>query len=296
MEIFRRAANPWNQEVLIGISWDIMWAAAWVGLAFVVFHALFVWGAGSKSEEAGGGDGNEAGVGERVERHGIAARVFHWIMALSMLVLLITAFFPVLGIQFAWVTIHWMAGVLLILSVAYHVVHATLVQDFWSMGIGGRDVGEVIKLLKGFLSRTDGHTKAGKYPADHKLYHHVIVVVTGFAIITGILMMVRVDTPFWTRNPYLLADSTWGVVYVLHGLSGVALITMVMAHIYFAIRPEKLWITRSMVYGWIRREDFLLHHDPGRWVVSGTASTDVPPLTSGAGVAEAVPQDSDPAP
>lgn len=295
MEIFRRVANPWNQEVLIGISWDVMWAAAWAGLAFVVFHAVFVWGAGKKPEHAGADHGSAAGVPERVERHGVAARTFHWTMALAMFTLLITAFFPVLGIQFAWVTIHWMAGVLLILSVAYHIVHATLKQDFWSMWIEGRDVADVIRLLKGFLTRTDGHSRTGKYPADHKLYHHLIVVVAGFAIVTGLLMMVRVDTPFWTRNPYLLADSTWGVVYVLHGFSGVALITLVMAHVYFAIRPEKLWMTRSMIYGWVGREQFLEHHDPERWVVTGAAGVEPPSLSAG-GVAESVPQDPDSAP
>lgn len=294
MEIFRRAANPWSQEVLIGISWDVMWAAAWAGLAFVVFHAVFVWGAGKKSEPVSVDAGSVGGVPERVERHGVAARAFHWTMALAMFTLLITAFFPVLGIQFAWVTIHWMAGVLLIMSVAYHIVHATLKQDFWSMWIEGRDVADVVKLVKGFLTRTDGHTRTGKYPADHKLYHHLIAVVAGFAIVTGVLMMVRVDTPFWARNPYLLADSTWGVVYVLHGFSGVALITLVMAHVYFAIRPEKLWMTRSMIYGWVGREQFLEHHDPERWVVTGAAGGNAPPLAAG-GVAESVPEGSDPA-
>ncbi len=295
MEIFRRAADPWSREVLIGISWDVMWAAAWAGLAFVVFHAVFVRGAAKKSPKASVDTGSAAGVPERVERHSVAARTFHWTMALAMFTLLITAFFPVLGIQFAWVTIHWMAGVLLILSVAYHIVHATIKQDFWSMWIEGRDVTDVVRLVKGFLTRTDGHTRTGKYPADHKLYHHLVAVVAGIAIGTGVLMMVRVDTPFWMRDPYLLADSTWGVVYVLHGFSGVALITLVMAHVYFAIRPEKLWMTRSMIYGWVGREQFLKHHDPDRWVVTVGSASDAPPLASG-GVAESVPQDPDPAP
>ena len=30
-------------------------------------------------------------------------------------------------------------------------------------------------------------------------------------------MMSRVRTPLFTRNPYLLADTTWGFTYVLHG-------------------------------------------------------------------------------
>ena len=38
-------------------------------------------------------------------------------------------------------------------------------------------------------------------------------------------------------------------MYVLHGLSGVGLVGLTMAHIYFAIRPEKIWITKGMVFG-----------------------------------------------
>ena len=87
------------------------------------------------------------------------------------------------------------------------------------------------------------------------------------AVPTGLFMMKRVQTPFYVRNPYLFSDTTWGVMYVLHGLSGIGLVGLTIAHIYFAIRPEKLWITKGMVFGDITREDFLKHHDPQRWVV-----------------------------
>jgi hypothetical protein len=54
---------------------------------------------------------------------------------------------------------------------------------------------------------------------------------------------------------------------VLHGLAGVGLVGLVMAHVYFAVRPEKWWITKSMLLGWITRRQYLEHHDPERWVV-----------------------------
>jgi hypothetical protein len=41
----------------------------------------------------------------------------------------------------------------------------------------------------------------------------------------------------------------------------------VIAHVYFAVRPEKRWITKSMIVGWITRRQYLEHHDPDRWVV-----------------------------
>ena len=79
-------------------------------------------------------------------------------------------------------------------------------------------------------------------------------------------MMVRVRTPFFTRNPYVLSDTAWGFTYVVHGLAGVSLVGLVMAHVYFAVRPEKWWITKSMLVGWITRRQYLEHHDPERWI------------------------------
>ena len=54
-------------------------------------------------------------------------------------------------------------------------------------------------------------------------------------------------------------------MFVLHGFAGLISITMVMVHIYFAIRPEKLYMTRSMLRGWITREEFEENHDPELW-------------------------------
>jgi hypothetical protein len=45
----------------------------------------------------------------------------------------------------------------------------------------------------------------------------------------------------------------------------VGLIALVMVHVYFAVRPEKLAITRSMVFGTMSREYYLKHYDPERW-------------------------------
>jgi cytochrome b subunit of formate dehydrogenase len=100
------------------------------------------------------------------------------------------------------------------------------------------------------------------------------ILVVGFAaIITGLFMMARIRTPLITRNPYLLSDSTWGFTYVLHGFAGVSLVGLVIAHVYFAVRPDKWWITKSMLLGWITRRQYLEHHDPHRWSVKTGAPT-----------------------
>jgi len=67
-------------------------------------------------------------------------------------------------------------------------------------------------------------------------------------------------------------------MYVLHGLAGIGLIALVMVHVYFAVRPEKLNITKSMIFGSMNREFYLEHYDPERWIVelppSSSARTD----------------------
>jgi thiosulfate reductase cytochrome b subunit len=95
----------------------------------------------------------------------------------------------------------------------------------------------------------------------------VIVVAGLVAVLSGVLMMWRVRTPFLTRNPYFLSDGVWGFTYVAHGLAGVGLVGLVIAHVYFAVRPDKWWITKSMLLGWITRRQYLEHHEPDRWRV-----------------------------
>ena len=85
---------------------------------------------------------------------------------------------------------------------------------------------------------------------------------------TGLVLMLRIDSMFWPRNAYFLADETWGLMYVIHGLGGVLFVTLTLTHVYFAVRPDKFWLTKSMIFGYVDRDRYLEHHDPERWVVS----------------------------
>ena len=79
------------------------------------------------------------------------------------------------------------------------------------------------------------------------------------------LMLAKVDTPLWRRNPYLLEASTWGVVYVLHGAAALLTLTLTMAHVYFSLLPEKRAYLRAMIGGQMTREAAAEFHDPRRW-------------------------------
>lgn len=205
----------------------------------------------------------------RIERHALADRLFHWITAASVLVLLGTAFLPILGLQFPWVAAHWISGLVLIAAIVFHILRAVLTQELGSMWIGRDDWRDLVSVVRFNLRlRADEPRKPGKYSLAQKLIHHLFALVLLVASITGALMMARVDTPFWERNPYWFSDSTWGLIYVLHGLAALSLITMVIAHVYFALRPEKLYFTRAMILGWITREEYTTRHDPKRWQVN----------------------------
>jgi hypothetical protein len=47
----------------------------------------------------------------------------------------------------------------------------------------------------------------------------------------------------------------------------VGFIALIMVHVYMGIRPEKMPITKSMIFGWMSRDFYLEEHDPERWVV-----------------------------
>jgi len=57
MSLLRTDTNAWGQEVLLGISWDLLPWFAGAGIAIIIGHALFkaLW---------------EPAVGRRLERQG----------------------------------------------------------------------------------------------------------------------------------------------------------------------------------------------------------------------------------
>lgn len=200
-------------------------------------------------------------------RHALVDRVFHWVTAACVLTLLATAFLPILGVEFGWVTIHWVTGVVLIVALLFHIVRSFW-QSWRAMWIGPADIRDALAIVGATFRRGGAVPRPGKYSFAQKLIHHLFALVLLTAAITGAIMLFRVQTPWWRPNPNVLRDATWGVIYVLHGLAALLLITMVMTHIYFGLRPEKLMFLRAMVRGWITRAEYDEHHDPERWQVN----------------------------
>ena len=49
-------------------------------------------------------------------------------------------------------------------------------------------------------------------------------------------------------------------------LAALCLVTMIIVHVYFALRPEKLYLTRSMIRGWISGREYTENYDSSRWM------------------------------
>jgi cytochrome b subunit of formate dehydrogenase len=271
------ATDPWGLSVPIHIGGFLVWVSAVAGLGFLIVHAVYLRYFAKPRQFAPGDPAPIAHeIPQHVHRHSLAARSFHWVMAAAMLVLLFTAFLPKVGVEFSWVTYHWIAGVVLTVSIVFHVFHASFWLDFrsiWPDRIDMKDAWHRILVFVGLPAPLP--RKFAKYPLENKLYHAVIMITGICVIATGVFMMFRVRTIFFVRNPYLFSDMTWGMIYVLHGLAGAGLIALIMVHIYFGVRPEKLPITRSMIFGWMSREFYLHEHDPTRWVVAKPNSAQV---------------------
>jgi cytochrome b subunit of formate dehydrogenase len=252
----------------------LIWVAVIAGFLFFIVHATYLRYFAKRKEFAGEITPAEAAsIPERVPRHSLTARLFHWIMAAAMFTLLFTAFLPKVGIQFPWVTYHWIAGAVLTASIIFHIIHASFFMDFWAIWPDRIDLRDAWRRTMRFAGKAEPPPdRFAKYPLENKLYHGAILAAGLAAIITGVFMMSRVRTVFFPRNPYLFSDMTWGMMYVLHGLAGVGLIALIMVHVYFGLRPEKRAITKSMIFGWMSRDFYLKEHDPKRWVVEAPSS------------------------
>jgi len=244
--------DVWGREVLLGVSWDLLWLVCVVALVIVAVHAVYM----AMQQRAE----RPSHEGKRVQRHEPVDRIMHWVMAISILALLFTGVLPIIGIEFAWLTLHWIAGLVLTAAVLFHIIRSVLQKDLMSVWISPSDLKESL----------DENQKPGKYSVAQKGMHAAVTVVTLFVIISGLFMFAMIDTPWWDRTNSL-SESTLGWMFLVHGLTTLALIALIVFHLYFTLRPEKLFYLRSMIKGWISEDELSANHDPERWAPDESA-------------------------
>ncbi len=174
-------------------------------------------------------------------RHPWPDRLFHWTMAVLVIVLMGTAFLPILGLRFDWVPTHWVSGVLLTFAIVFHLYRVFWVHGIQAMTPTGNDLRSAIrKASEGGLP---------KYDLYQKLYHWSVAAVVLVLVITGCVMLLKIDTPLWRRDPSIISERGWGLVYVGHGAASMLLIFFFILHVYFAFLPEHRRLLAAMVLG-----------------------------------------------
>ena len=101
-EIVRYKRDVWGEEVILGVSWDLLWVVAVAVLVLLAAHAIVMAALAKKDLD------RPTAEGRRVVRHESIDRIFHWLMAASIFVLIFTGTAPILGLRIAWLNIHWM--------------------------------------------------------------------------------------------------------------------------------------------------------------------------------------------
>ena len=184
---------------------------------------------------------------DTVIRHAVIDRLFHWITAAIMTVLLATSLLPIIGVRFGWYTIHWVSGLLLTVIILLHVLRAL----FWQRPA------TMLALQSGDLTARG----AGKYTLPQKLMHLAWTVAILVAIVTGLLLLQKAGVPFLARDPYASSPATWGFLTLLHDLAALLSVFLILVHVYFGLLPEKRAYLRAMVSGRITRSELAAEHD-----------------------------------
>jgi formate dehydrogenase subunit gamma len=247
VDIIRYRNDVWGEEVILGVSWDLLWVVAVTAFLLLAAHAIFMAALAKKKALP-------SSEGKRVHRHDTIDRAFHWIMAGSVLVLIFTGIAPIVGIRIDWLDIHWIAGLVLTFVVIFHIIRAIFWQDFKAMLLGPAD----------FKEPFDENIKPGKYSFEQKGMHWAMTVLVIAVIATGIILFLHINTPWWNR-PSVENEATLGIYFLLHGTATLGLIAFTAIHIYFAVRPEKRFYTRSMITGWISEAEMKENHDTNKW-------------------------------
>lgn len=249
MDIIRYRNNVWGEEVILGVSWDLLWVVAVTIFLLLAVHAIFMAALAKKKARP-------SAEGKRISRHAAIDRAFHWIMAGSVLVLIATGIAPIVGVRISWLNIHWIAGLILSFVCIFHTIRALFWQDMKSMLLGPND----------FKEPFDENIKPGKYSFEQKGMHWAMTVLVIAVIATGLTLFWHIESPWWPR-PSVSDEGMLGIFFLLHGTATLALIAFTAIHIYFAVRPEKRFYTRSMVKGWISEAELKENHDTNKWKV-----------------------------
>ncbi len=192
-------------------------------------------------------------------RHSIWIRIFHWVNAVSILLLILTGFqihapwmVKLFGPLSAARTIHFIAGYILLFSVIGRVYYAIVARDAKNIVYRPiQDTKNFPSMIKYYLFMSNSHPDYGKYNPGQKmmytgwLFMAIIMIITGFILYKPALFMG-------------LGSALGGLVAirVIHYIGTWLFVLSVIVHVYLDV-SEGIPVLKSMFSGKLEEEG---HH------------------------------------
>lgn len=189
---------------------------------------------------------------QRYLRHDLTERIVHWLMAGSVIVLIVTGLqvrFP--GCMQWWSMntarfLHFVFMYLFIFSWLFHLYH-TLAVEFHEEITGWRDIRKIPQVLKYYLFMSDEHPLFVKYNALQKAGYNMLEVLILIQVVTGICL-------YWPTRLMGLTDLLGGLmaVRIVHDFMNYVFISFIIVHVYLVVLEDirNLW---AMFHGYYYR-------------------------------------------
>lgn len=219
---------------------------------------------------------------QKVKRHDIIQRIYHWVNLGALLLLLWTGLtiydLNILGVQpfsaFATLLIgdvftpliyeiHKYAAFALLGGLIVHIVYDTGIRGvFWSELPNKADIKGMIIMGKSFFGLTKEYIKFHKYNPGQKMLHVGFAFVIPLIGATGFMMSAnyRFLVPIW----WLPLDFDFVLYWsrVAHDMLTFVLVALTTMHFYFGARKENWPTFRSMVTGVVPKDYQEKHFSP----------------------------------
>jgi formate dehydrogenase subunit gamma len=207
---------------------------------------------------------------EEAKRYTVPQRIFHWVNAVSVFVLLISGlaiyspnFFASVNIPTStWFKLHMWFTPIFLAGIAFHIIHATFFLDrLGNLWFGRAEQRRSTIIIRNFFGITREYPKLGKYHPAQILVHWAFVANLLVLTLTGFILW----KPLRYLIPFRLFGFGWDFIFfnrILHDLFTASLASLVIGHFYFAVFIKKNWAElKAMFTGTIPLEEYKRYHE-----------------------------------
>jgi formate dehydrogenase subunit gamma len=209
-------------------------------------------------------------MAEEIKRYTVPQRIFHWVNAVSVFVLLISGLAIYAPNLFAsmdvptstWFKLHMWFSAIFLAGVGFHIIHAAFFLDrLENLWFGRAEQHRLIIIIKNFLGLTRQYPKLGKYHPTQILVHWAFFANLFVLTLTGFILW----KPLRYLIPFRLFGFGWDFIFfnrILHDFFTASLAAMIIGHVYFAVFIKKNWPDlKAMFTGTIPLEEYERYHE-----------------------------------